>query len=63
MPVGHLQPIDSIRPFDLVGIDFVGPFNSTERGNQYICTIIDHFTGWTELRAVPGRLRRPPLNI
>ena len=29
-----------LQPFDTIGIDFVGPFPKTQRGNDYICTVV-----------------------
>lgn len=36
-------------PFETIGIDFVGPFPKTQRGNDYICTVVCHLTGFTHL--------------
>ena len=38
-----------LQPFDTIGIDFVGPFPKTQRGNDYICTVVCHLTGFTHL--------------
>ena len=35
----------SVRPFDLINVDFLGPFPD----NTYVLVIIDAFTKWTEL--------------
>ena len=32
------------RPWQLGGMDFMGPFNVSTRGNRYIILSIDHFT-------------------
>ena len=39
-----LKPIMVTRPWQLVGMDFMGPFNVSTRGNRYIILSIDHFT-------------------
>src|SRR4030095_2944691 len=49
----ELHPIEPTAPWERVGIDFVGPLTTTERGNKYIITAIDYFTRWPEVRAVP----------
>lgn len=48
---GELQPIEAGTPFQVVGIDFTGPFPATPRGHKYILTITDHFTKWCEAYA------------
>ena len=45
-PVGELQPIVVDQPWDVVGIDLVGPFKVTPRYNRYILTMIDYYTRW-----------------
>ena len=42
----ELQPIAVSYPFERVGIDFMGPFPISARGNLYVLVIIDHFTKW-----------------
>jgi len=34
------------QPFDIVDIDFLGPFPETERKNTYILVVIDRLTGY-----------------
>jgi len=56
---GLLQRDDAhlnLQPFDVVGVDLCGPFPRTARGNRYILSIVDHFTGWPELVPVPDQL-------
>lgn len=40
--LGDLQPIVVGQPFEVVGIDFTGPFPATPRGNKYVLTFTDH---------------------
>ena len=47
-----LQPILSLEPFDVWGIDFMGPF-PTSNGYEYILVAVDYFTKWIE--AIPTR--------
>lgn len=35
-------------PFEMVGIDTVGPYCKSDSGNYYVITIVDHFSGWPE---------------
>ena len=53
-----LKPITATKPFDLLGMDFVGPFNITKAGNQYVLNIVDYFSGFmipTSLPSASGR--------
>nr|GEU72541.1 retrovirus-related Pol polyprotein from transposon TNT 1-94 [Tanacetum cinerariifolium] len=38
--------------FDILGIDFMGPFPSF-RGNKYILVVIDYLSKWVEAKALP----------
>lgn len=52
---GHLcsiEPPDG--PFQLIGIDFCGPFSRTPRDNQYVLCITDYFTRWINAIALPN---------
>jgi transposase InsO family protein len=42
---GMLRPLPvPYHPFHTISLDFYGPLPKTERGNQYICSIVDHCT-------------------
>lgn len=49
---GLLNPIQVEGPFEMVGIDFSGPFRVSAKGNRYIIVAIDHFTKWVECKAL-----------
>ncbi|CAF1438096.1 unnamed protein product, partial [Rotaria sordida] len=52
---GHLcliEPRDG--PFQLIGIDFCGPFHRTPRDNRYVLCITDYFTRWISAIALPN---------
>lgn len=54
-PVGFLQPIPPAgRPFQQVGMDFIGPFTKSKAGNRYIVVITDYHTKWVEAVACPA---------
>ena len=42
-------------PMEIVGIDTCGPFPLSDDGNKYVCTIVDHFSGWPEAWAIPDK--------
>ena len=50
-------PIHSItqpaKPFDMVGMDFIGPLTTTDDGNKHILVFTDYATRWVE--AFPTR--------
>lgn len=48
----RLQPIRVGEPFEIIGIDIVGPLKETMRRNKYIIVAIDYFTKWPESTAV-----------
>ena len=50
---GLLQPFSASKPFEMVGVDIFGPLPLTARGNRYIVVMVDRFSRWTELSAVP----------
>ena len=39
-----LMPIEALEPFQLLGMDFVGPLPKTAQGNRFILHIIDYFS-------------------
>jgi hypothetical protein len=44
---GFLHPIESPSgPFQMIGIDYSGPFPTTTQGNKYVLAITDYFTKW-----------------
>jgi transposase InsO family protein len=45
---GKLIPIISVRPFQLICVDILGPFKKSENEYKYILVCIDHFTSWVE---------------
>ena len=52
---GPLKPLESMYPFELISIDFVGPLPKTKGGRRWILTIVDHFTKWPEAYATRDR--------
>ena len=45
----HLNPVPVKTPWQMIGIDFVGPVSPiAEDGSRFILTITDYFTKWSE---------------
>lgn len=53
--VNELRPITVSRPFELIGIDMVGPLKLTNSGNRYIIVMTEYLTKWVEAKAVPNK--------
>ena len=47
-----MNPIPVVGPFDMVGIDIVGPLPLTKHKNRYLLVIVDYFTKWPEVFAI-----------
>ena len=50
-----MVPIESKEPFELISMDFLGPFVKSRNGNRHIVVATDHFTKWSEARAIPAQ--------
>src|SRR3954470_19951624 len=48
----YLNPIEVRKPFERIGIDFVGPLEKTRRGNRYILVVTNYLTKWPEAKAM-----------
>ena len=46
----RIYPIKTGQPFDLVGIDIIGPLTPSFNGHRYIIVAIDYLTKWAEAR-------------
>lgn len=54
-PYGFLHPTSPPEgPFQIIGIDYCGPFARTPRENQYVLVITDHFTRYVTAIALPS---------
>ncbi|KAI9565174.1 hypothetical protein GHT06_008951 [Daphnia sinensis] len=52
-PPGFLQCIKVERPFEKLGMDLLGPFPLSHKGNKMIIVAVDYLTKWVELKAMP----------
>jgi transposase InsO family protein len=49
---GLLKSITATEPWEIIGIDFIGPIRESKKGNRYILVITDYFTKWPEAYAL-----------
>ena len=47
-----LIPIQSLKPFQIINADIMGPFPISKHHNKSILIIVDHFTKWVQLFAL-----------
>ena len=52
-PRTPLQIITSNFPFDIIQADIAGEFVESKNGNKWFLIIIDHFTKWADIHAMP----------
>jgi hypothetical protein len=50
-----LQPIITNQPWEALGIDLIGPFQTSESGNRYTCTMTDLFTKFVFAEPIPDK--------
>ena len=48
-----LESFHTGSPMERLHIDILGPFNTSDSGNNYILMMIDQFTKWVEMAAIP----------
>ena len=52
----ELHPIPvSPEVWSLVGVDLIGPFQVTSRGNQFVMTMTCYFSKWVEAFPLPDK--------
>ena len=54
-PRAPLQNYQAGAPGDRVHLDILGPFRESEHGNRYVLMIIDQFTRWLDMVALPNQ--------
>ena len=45
----------STYPFEIIGVDLIGPLAMSPAGNKYVLTVIDHHSGWAEAYPIPNK--------
>lgn len=52
---GLLQLYNVGAPMERVAVDVLGPFPVTDRGNKLVLVMVDYFTKWPEVVAIPNQ--------
>lgn len=61
-PAGLLQPVQvPKRPFEQIGMDFLGPFPTSHAGNKWIIVATDYLTRYAETKALQRCTLRGPV--
>ena len=47
-----MEPIEATAPFERVGMDILGPFPRSNKGNCHIIVAVDYFMKWVETKAI-----------
>ena len=51
----EMKPIKVVAPWNMVGMDLVGPLTTSSKGNKYVLTITDYFTKFVDFCAIPAK--------
>ncbi|KAJ8909978.1 hypothetical protein NQ315_013570 [Exocentrus adspersus] len=61
---GNLYSIDKCNvPFDTLHLDHLGPFVKSKRGNSYLIVVVDAFTKFVFLKAIPNTKTAPVIKF
>ncbi|XP_037813635.1 uncharacterized protein LOC119604837 [Lucilia sericata] len=52
---GRLQQYNSGAPFERIAMDVAGPFPVSDAGNRYVLVVMDYFSKWPEVYAIPNQ--------
>ena len=50
-----LRPIKVSEPFELIGMDLIGPLPETVQGNKYIIVLTEYLTKWVEAKPLTNK--------
>uniref|UniRef100_S4RWZ6 Gypsy retrotransposon integrase-like protein 1 n=1 Tax=Petromyzon marinus TaxID=7757 RepID=S4RWZ6_PETMA len=47
--ISHVKLLKASYPWEVLGMDLLGPFPATSRAHRFVLLIVDYFTKWAEL--------------
>uniref|UniRef100_A0A674CB77 Integrase catalytic domain-containing protein n=1 Tax=Salmo trutta TaxID=8032 RepID=A0A674CB77_SALTR len=62
-PAGKLQQTVVTRPWEMLGVDLMGPFPRSSNQNVYMLVFVDYYSKWVELFALRQATARTVSNI
>lgn len=48
-PAGKLQQTQATRPWEMLGVDLIGPFPKSSQLNSYLLTFVNYYSKWVEI--------------
>lgn len=62
-PKAAMQNYHAGIPMERIHLDILGPFPLSESGNKYVLVMVDQFTKWIELKALPNQTAEIVANV
>ena len=60
---GYMQQYNSGAPFERIAMDVAGPFPTSDSGNRYVLVVMDYFSKWPEVYAIPNQEARTIVDV
>ncbi len=58
-PIGFVQSTESVRPWEVLGVDLMGPLPRSPRGNTDVFLIVDYFSKYVAVFGLKSAKARP----
>ena len=58
-----MQQYNSGAPFERIAMDVAGPFPTSDSGNRYVLVVMDYFSKWPEVYAIPNQEARTIVDV
>lgn len=60
---GRLQQYNVGAPFERIAMDVAGPFPISSAGNRYVLVVMDYFSKWPEVYAIPNQEAKTVVSV